>query len=236
MVANTVQVLGAMGEHLVVDGVEVHQPVEPVRTVQQVKASRHRIADPVVSGRAAHHGAFAAGPQALDNLVDRVVVRRLGILVHVHARKALHARDEFLVVGVGQGQKHESAHSFAGMEKVGLRDEVLVVRAVFGKLGERGTQLFVLFKVALVGALIVPEHGIRGAHGVEERPIVEGFDRVVGTVESSPSRRVKQITADVEVAVREPVHGKRVGAQQFALEHRPFRRRHGLVDDDTYLC
>ena len=144
--------------------------------------------------------------------------------------------DEFRIVGVRERQQHQPAHSFAGMEPVGLGDEVFVVGAVLGDLGERGAQFLVLLQVALIGALVVPEHRIGGAHGVQERPIVEDLDGVVGTVERAPSRRVEQIAAFVEVALGKPVHRERVGAQQFPLEQRPFRRRHRLVDNDADLC
>ena len=141
----------------------------------------------------------------------------------------------FAIVGVRERQQHQPAHSFAGVEPVGLGDEVFVVGAVLGDLGELGAQFLVLVQVALIGALVVPEHRIGGAHGVQQRPIVEHLDGIVGTVERSPSRRVEQVAAVVEVALRETVHRERVGAQQLPLEQRPFRRRHGLINDDADL-
>ena len=91
MISDAIQIVGAMGEHLFVDGVEVHQLVTPARTMEQMKAPRHGIADPVVGGRAVQHRPFAACPKAFDDFVDRIVVRRLGIFVHVKTGEALHA-------------------------------------------------------------------------------------------------------------------------------------------------
>ena len=76
----------------------------------------------------------------------RVVVGRLGILVHVQAGEAAHALSKPLVVRFGESQEHEAAHAFAGVEPVRLRDELLVVRAVFGELGQRGAEFLVLLK------------------------------------------------------------------------------------------
>ena len=99
--------------------------------MDQVKAPRYRVANPVIDGSFSEHRSLTPVPDALDEF--GIVVRGLWILVHVHRCKTLHPRPVHLVAWVRQAQKHQSAHSFAGVEPVRLRDELLVIGAVGGE-------------------------------------------------------------------------------------------------------
>ena len=67
---------------------------------------------------------------------------------------------------------------------------------------------------------------------MKQRPVVKGFDGVVGAVQRAPADVVFQIAAVVEVAVGESFAGARTGLQYFALEKRPLGGRHCGVDDN----
>ena len=148
VVSHAIEVLGAVREHLGVVGFQVDHRVAATLTVKHMEAAGHGISDPIVRRGLAEHRAFAAGPEASNNLVLGIVVGRLGIFVHVQAGEAVHALSKPLVGRFAQSEEHEAAHSFAGVEQVRHGDELLVVRAVFGQLGLGGSEFLVLLKVA----------------------------------------------------------------------------------------
>ena len=88
VVADAVQVLVAVRQHLLVIGLQVEHLAAAGGIVQQVEGAGNRVAHPVVGGRLAQHRTLAAGPDAPDDLVYGVVVGRLRILAHVHGREA----------------------------------------------------------------------------------------------------------------------------------------------------
>ena len=181
------------------------------------------------------HGAFAAGPDALDDFVDGVVVGGFGVFVHVEAGEAFHAEAEDGVGGIGQAEEHEGADAFAGVEPIGLGDELFVIGAVGGQFGFDGAHLLVLEIVAFEGAFVVGKDGVGAAEGVEEGPVVEGFDGVVGAVEGSPAGGVEEVAAGVEVLVGEAVAGLGALLEEFAFEEGPGGGRDGFVDFEGRL-
>ena len=70
VVADAIEILVAVRQHLLVVGLKVEQFAAPGGIVQQMEGARYRVADPIIGGRFAHHGTFAAGPDTLEYLVD----------------------------------------------------------------------------------------------------------------------------------------------------------------------
>ena len=235
MVTDAVEILGTVGQHLVVDGHEIDELVASMRPVQYVKHPRHRIADPVVGRRLVHHRPLAAIPNAANNLVLGIVVGGGWIFVHVQPGEAFHAGAEGSVRRLGEALEHDAPHPFAGMEPVGLSDELLVVGAVFRQLGQGRFQLSVLLVVAFEPLLEKLQDFIGAAKGVEQGPVVVGLDGVVGAVERAPARSMQQIAAVIDVAVTEVKDGPGVGVKKSALHQRPAGGRHRSVNDNGIL-
>ena len=235
VVADAVEILVAVGEHFVVDAHEVDHAAAALLAVKEVEGAGDGVADPVIGGGFMEHGAFAAGPDALDDFVNGVVVGGFGILVHVEAGEAFHAEAEDGVGGIGQAEEHEGADAFAGVEPIGLGDELFVVGAVCGQFGFDGAHLLVLQEVAFEGFFVVGEDGVGAAEGVEEGPVVEGFDGVIGAVEGAPAGGVEEVAAGVEVLVGEAVAGEGALLEQFAFEQSPGGGRDGFIDLESRL-
>ena len=160
-----------------------------------------------------------------------VVVGRLRILVHVKTCKSPHALVKPLVGWVAKSQEHEAAHPFARVEPIRHGDEFLVVRAVFGQLGLAGPEFLILLKVAFESLLEQPEDGIGASQSMEESPVVEGFDRVVGSVESAPSRGMQQVSAMIEILLGEAFACDGIGSKKLPFHQCPTRGRKRCIDN-----
>jgi hypothetical protein len=113
--------------------------------------------------------------------------------------------------------------------------EFLVVHAVArerdgGRLGPG-----VLAEVSLPGLLVQAQDDVGRAQGVQQGPVVDVLDGVVGPVVAAPALHAQQVAALVEVAAEELPAGRRVGPEQLPLQQGPVRRRHGRVNGDQGL-
>ena len=229
MVPHAVQVFVAVSQHLGVDLFQVQHPAAAVRAVQEVKAARDRISHPIVGGGLAEHGALAAVPDAADDPVLRVVVGRLGVLVHVESGEAFHALPQAGRTRFGEPLEHESAHPLSGMEPVRHGDELAVVGALPGQVGQGGPELAILVEVPLQRLLEQLQNGVGRPQRVQQGPVVKGLDGVVRSVQSPPAGRVQEVALLIHILGGEDLAGFGVEAQQLALHQRPGRRGHGTV-------
>ena len=119
-----------------------------------------------------------------------------------------------------------------GMEPVGLCDEFLVIRTVLSELRQLRPQLSVLLVVPFQRFLVQLQHRSDPPIACSRRPVEEGLNRVVRTVQRPPSRRVQQVSALVDVLCREAFGSLRIRLQQLPFEQRPRRSGHRSIDHD----
>jgi hypothetical protein len=76
------------------------------------------------------------------------------------------------------------------------------------------------------------EDGIRPSERMQQRPVPERLNGIIGAIERAPSRSVEQVSALVYIFLSETLNCDGVVAQQFAFEQSPGWRRHGCFDVD----
>ncbi len=161
-----------------------------------------------------------------------VVVGGAGVLVHVEAGVAYDATAEPLVARVGEALEVEDGQPLAVVHPVEHDGEFFVVHPVAGELNVPGAGQGVLAEVALPGLLIQAEDGVGAAQGVEDRPVGQVLDGVVGPVVAAPALDAFEEAPVVEIAGVEGLASPGIGSDQLALEHGPGRRRHRSRDPD----
>src|SRR6202008_1145984 len=87
-------------------------------------------------------------------------------------------------------------------------------------------QRAVLLEVTFVDRAIELEYAIRAAERVEQGPVVDMLDGVVGTVVRAPAWKAEQVVARVEILRVKGVAGLGVKVQQLTLQKCPLRRAH----------
>ena len=189
-----------------------------------------RVADPIERRGFSEHRPAAAVLHAADDFVDRVVVRRFGILAHVEPGESPRPLLVFRIGRDRQTHAVEELQPFAVVHPVGLDDEFLVVHALPGDRHVGGFRLRVLLDQAVVTAEEHLENFIAGPQGVQFRPVVEILERVVRTVIGAPAHEALKVTAVVEVFLVELATRRHVVGQQLPLERGPPRRVHMRVD------
>ena len=229
MVSHAVEVFVAVSQHLGVDLFQVQHPAAAERAVQEVKTARDRISHPVVGGGLAEHGALAAVPDAADDPVLGVVVGRVRILVHVEPGEAFHALPQARRTRFGESLEHESPHPLPGMEPVRHGDEFAVVGALPGQVGQGGPEPAILVQVSLQRLLEQLQNRVGRPQRMQQGPVVEGLDGVVGSVQSPPAGRVQEMASLIHILGGEDLAGLGVEAQQLALHQRPGRWGHRTV-------
>ncbi len=192
-----------------------------------------RVAGPIDGGGLAQERAAAAVEHAADDLVVRIVVRGVGIFVEVKAGEAADAGLVGFVVGIRKALQVEDGEPFAVVQPVEHHGEFFVVHSVAREGNVPRLGLGVLPQVAFPTFFVHFENAVGGAQRVQDGPVAQVFDRVVGTVVAAPALDALQVAALVEVLVEEDLAGGGVFAQKFPLEHGPGGRSHGRFDGDT---
>ena len=184
------------------------------------------VTHPVHRRRESHEGAPAPVPHRTDQLVDRIVVGRTRVLVHVETGEAA---DTLLVHGIVRiHQTHVVEHldAFGVVHPVRMGRKLLEVHPIGGEGHELGPCLAELPHVAVVDPLGQLHDPGGAAQRVHLRPSVDVLDGVVRAVVHAPAQIGEQIAALVEVALGKALHGDRTRAQQLALQQRPLGGHH----------
>ena len=212
-----------------------HQPVAVLAVARaEPVLDLDRVARPVECGRPAEQGASAAVEEAPDDLVVGVVVGGPGVLVQVEPGVARDPPAERGVARVGEPLEVEHGQPLAVVHPVEHDGEFFVVHSIPGEFHLLGAGEGVLAEVALPRLLVQAEDGIGGPQGMEDRPVGEVLDGVVGPVVAPPALDAFEEAAIVEIAAEERLAGPGVGPQQLALQDGPggrlHRRRHAEMD------
>ncbi len=77
---------------------------------------------------------------------------------------------------------------------------------------------------------IHPEDVVACAEGVQLRPPIEMFERIVGAIVRAPAHEGLQVAALVVILLEEFAGGGNVGGEQAPLQNRPARRFHARLE------
>ncbi len=165
--------------------------VEVALAVQRVEAAHvERLADPFHRRRLPQQRSLAAVHHAADDVVLRIVVRRVGVLAHVEAGEAPHALEIFRIGRHRQGHPVEELKPFAVMLPVRQGAELLEVHSVdAGGHAFAGLRLGVLLDHPLVALHVHLHDLVARTQRVQLGPMIEVLERIVRDRRSRPSGR-----------------------------------------------
>ena len=164
-----------------------------------------------------------------------VVVGRARVVAEIEAGEAAGAGLEGAVVRVGEALQVENGEPFAVMQPVEHHGEFFVVHPVAGEGDVFRPGGRVLPQVAFPALLVHVEDRVGGAERVQDGPVAQVFDGVVGTVVAAPPHDALQVAALVEILVEERGAGDGVLVEEFAFEQGPRRRSHRRFDGDRRM-
>ena len=226
MVADDVVVAAEVFEHLLIG-------VLPVAGTEAI-LDLDRVAGPVQAGGPAQQGTAAAVDHAPDDLVLGIVVRCPGVFVHVEPGIAADAGREGRGIRVAETHQVEDGEPLAIVQPVEHHREFLVVHPVPRHRHIHGLRMGVLPEVPFPAFGIQITDRLGGPQRIEDRPVRQVFDRVIGSVVASPPLDAFQPAPFVKVSVEEGLARLRVGLDQLALEQSPGRRWGWVLERDSH--
>ena len=222
------QVARGVAGHVLVAGavIDVVLPGAVPAERREASLAFERIASPIEGGGPAQHRAAAAGHHAADQAVPGIVVGGAGVLVHVEAGVAAHARLIGRVPRLGQPLLEQPVEALGVVHEVEAGRELLVVHAVARQWALDGACLGVLLHVALDAVPVQVQHPFGAAKRVELGPAGDVLRGIVGAVQRAPARVAQEVAALVEVLGVELLDRLRQRGHELALKEGPMRGRH----------
>ena len=160
----------------------------------------------------------------------RVVVRRVGVFVHVEAGEAALTTLKVRIGRVGEPLQIEDNQPLAVVHPVHLCRELFVVHSVAGKLHVSCLRLGVLEEMSLPGFPVHLVDHVGCTQRMQRRPVPEVLDGVIRAVESTPALHALEITPLVEILFEESLTGHGLRLEELPFQKGPVGGSHGCVD------
>ena len=168
--------------------------------VQQVESSvLHRVADPVQGRGLAQHRPPASVEHASDQPVFRIVVLRLGILVHVETGEPSRPSDVVFIIRIAVAQQVEYHQTLGVMGPVAVYRKLLVVHAFPGEGHVYRLRFRILADVSVLRRLAHVQDAVSPTEQVDDGPVGQVLDGIVRTVQGAPAGHAFQVALFVEV-------------------------------------